>query len=218
MALSISRAWDETRGIVQRDGKLMIVIVAALVLLPTALANLVSPTVPGEPGREVDTGRSLLELLMGLIMQVGALATTAVALRPGLSVADAIKTGLRKLFPALGAILLFVLPFFFIVVVAIGATAGPEDAAQLQARIAAGEIGGTLLTIILVALLVFIFLAVRLALMAPVTVSESDNPLTILKRSWALTRGHFWRLFAYIIVLGIAAMLVMVMRQRHIIK
>ena len=209
MALSISRAWDETRDIVQRDGKLMAVIVAALVLLPTALANLVSPTVPGEPAAEVDAGRSLLELLMGLIMQVGALATTAVALRPGLKVGEAIATGLRKLLPALGAILLFVLPFFFLIVVAIGVTAGPEDAAQLQARIAAGDIPGSLLTIIFVALLAFIFLAVRLALMAPVTVAESDNPLTILKRSWALTRGHFWRLFAYIAILALGAMLVM---------
>ena len=209
MALSISRAWDETREIVQRDGKLMAVIVAALVLLPTALANLVSPTVPGEPAAEVDAGRSLLELLMGLIMQVGALATTAVALRPGMSVGEAITTGVRKLLPALGAILLFILPFFFVVVVAIGVTAGPEDAAQLQARIAAGEIDGSLLTIIFVALLVFVFLAIRFTLMAPVAVAESDNPLTILKRSWALTRGHFWRLFGYIVILAIGAMLVM---------
>lgn len=209
MALSISRAWDETREIVQRDGKLMAVIVAALVLLPTALANLVSPTVPGEPAAEVDAGRSLLELLMGLIMQVGALATTAVALRPGMSVGEAITTGLRKLLPALGAILLFILPFFFVLVVAIGVTAGPEDAAQLQARIAAGEIDGSLLTIIFVALLVFVFLAIRFTLMAPVAVAESDNPLTILKRSWALTRGHFWRLFGYIVILAIGAMLVM---------
>lgn len=209
MALSISRAWDETRDIVRRDGKLTIIIVAALVLLPTALANLVSPTVPGEPAREVDTGRSLLELLMGLIMQVGALATTAVALRPGMSVGEAITTGLRKVLPALGAILLFILPFFFLVVLAIGVTAGPEDPAQLQARIAAGEIDGTLLTVVFVALLLFIFLAIRFTLMAPVAISESDNPVAILKRSWALTRGHFWRLFGYIAILAIGAMLVM---------
>ena len=209
MPLSISRAWDETRDIVKRDGKLMTVIVAALVMLPTALANLIDPSVPGEAATSPSAGQSLLELLMGLIMQVGALATTAVALRPSTSVAEAITVGVKKLLPALGAILLFVVPFFLLIAVAIGITAGPEDAAQLEARLAAGDIDGTTLTIIFIAILLFIFLAIRLALMAPVTVAESDNPLTIIKRSWALTRGHFWRLFAYVVTLGIAALLVM---------
>ena len=208
MALSISRAWDETRDIVKRDGKLMMVIVAALVMLPTALTNLINPSIPGEPA-SASPGQSLLELLMGLVMQVGALATTTVALRSGTSVGEAISTGLRKLLPALGAILLFVLPFLFLVALLIGVTAGPEDATQFQARLAAGDIDGTTLTIVFVAILVFLFLAIRFTLIAPVAIAESDNPLTILKRSWALTRGHFWRLFAYIVMLGIAAILVM---------
>ena len=209
MALSISRAWDETRAIIKRDGKLLSTIVAALILLPTALSGLVNPAVPGEPAADVSGVQSLLELVLGLIMQVGGLAVTAVALRNGTSVGDAIGTGLRKLLPALAAILLFVIPFLLLVGFLMVAVAGPEAVTNLESRLAAGDVDGSLLLTVFLAMLLFIYLAVRFMLIAPVAVAESDNPITILKRSWSYSRGHFWRLLAYVLILGFAFALVM---------
>lgn len=207
-ALSISRAWDETREIVQRDGKLLAAIVAALILLPTALANLVNPSLPSG-AMEPRAGNSLLELLLGLVMQAGTLAVTAVALKPGTSVGQAISTGLRKLFPALAALLLFILPILFVLGMIVGVSLGEDGAANLEARLAAGDVPGSVVWSLLIGLLLLVFLTIRFMLAGPVAVAESNNPLTILKRSWALTSGHFWRLLGYIVMLGLAAVLAM---------
>ncbi len=207
-ALSISRAWDDTRDIVKRDGRLLAVIVAALILLPTALANLVNPSVPGAVV-EPRVTHSMLELLLALIMQAGTLAVTAVALKPGTSVGEAISTGLRKLLPALGALLLFVLPILFVLGTIVGVSIGADGAADLEARLAAGDVPGAVVWSILIGAFLLIFLTIRFMLVGPVAVAESNNPVAILKRSWALTGGHFWRLLGYIVVLGLAAGLAM---------
>lgn len=50
--------------------------------------------------------------------------------------------------------------------------------------------------------------AIRLSLVAPVIVVEQlRNPLDALKRSWSLTRGQFWRLAAFYLLLLIAFMI-----------
>lgn len=206
--LSISRAWDDTREIVRRDGRLLAVIVAALILLPTALASLLNPSVPSAAS-EPSTGNSLVELLLGLVMQAGTLAVTAVALAPRTSVGEAISTGLRKLLPAIGALLLFVLPILFVLGMIVGVAIGPEGAADLEARLAAGDVPASVVWTIFAGVLLLLFLAIRFMLVGPVAVAESNNPLTILKRSWELTRGHFWRLLAYVVLLGLALGLAM---------
>ncbi|KAE8762191.1 glycerophosphoryl diester phosphodiesterase membrane domain-containing protein [Georgenia thermotolerans] len=76
---------------------------------------------------------------------------------------------------------------------------------------AGGSGGGTAVAVLLTLLLVFgavifgVFLAVRLGLAAPVLMLERSGVGDSLKRSWALTRQQFWRIFgilalAYIIV------------------
>ena len=43
-ALSISRAWEESRALLLRDGKLYAAVALALISLPTAVAALVNPS------------------------------------------------------------------------------------------------------------------------------------------------------------------------------
>ncbi len=48
-----------------------------------------------------------------------------------------------------------------------------------------------------------IFVGVRLALSAPVTVLERIPPTEAMRRSWQVTRNSFWRLFGILILTGL---------------
>jgi hypothetical protein len=51
-----------------------------------------------------------------------------------------------------------------------------------------------------------IFLWTRLLLANPIGAVEPGGPVVILKRSWALTTGRFWRLLGFLILLLIVAL------------
>jgi membrane-anchored glycerophosphoryl diester phosphodiesterase (GDPDase) len=51
----------------------------------------------------------------------------------------------------------------------------------------------------------FIFLSIRLALTPPVATQEAIGPLAIIRRSWDLTSGNWWRLFGFLVVFVIGA-------------
>ena len=50
-----------------------------------------------------------------------------------------------------------------------------------------------------------LFLVVRLMLAAPVAAAEDVNAPDILRRSFHLTRGNWWRLFAFVFLYGLGA-------------
>ena len=196
--LSISRAWDETRGVLKRDGKLIATVAAAFIVLPGVIAGLFQPE--PEPGKlpAVDSS-SLLMIAAILVSLVGQLAIVRLALGPSLSVGDAIRHGLQRFFPFLGAVLLVVAP----VVILLGAATQAVGTDAGSASIAA--------SLLLLALLpVIIFFMIRLTLMAPVASAEGAGPIGIIKRSWQLTRGSWWRLFAFFVLWLIAALVVVV--------
>jgi hypothetical protein len=74
----------------------------------------------------------------------------------------------------------------------------------LVAGVGAGEVAGALGTVAMVGLLgAAIYVGVRLSLAGPATCAEGR---LVVFESWAMTHGHFWRLFgAYVLALFIAA-------------
>ena len=50
-----------------------------------------------------------------------------------------------------------------------------------------------------------IFLAVRLMLSSPVASAENVGSVAILRRSWQLSSGSWWRLLAFLLLFGIGA-------------
>lgn len=207
MALSIGKAWDEARGIIGRDGKLLTVVAAALLVLPTALVTMVSPPQGVGAQPEPTFGVQLLNIVMALVMQVGTLAVTAVALRSGSTVGEAIATGARKLLPAIGAALLFIVPMIILLAVLLAAVAGVSLDADLQTRLSPQQLGGTGVLVLLIWVCALLFFAVRFLPASPVAVAESNNPVTILKRAWSLTSGHFWKLVGFVLLVALAALL-----------
>jgi len=51
-----------------------------------------------------------------------------------------------------------------------------------------------------------VFLAVRFILISAVASGEPVGPIAILRRSWDLTAGNWWRLFGFLLLCMIAAM------------
>ncbi|MBB2892528.1 hypothetical protein [Flexivirga oryzae] len=94
-----------------------------------------------------------------------------------------------RLLPLLGMTLLVALAL----VVAVGIVVGIIVVLALSASAAAAAIVGVLLG--LGTLVGVIWVAIKVSLAAPAVVLERVGPITALKRSWALSRGQWWRIF-----------------------
>lgn len=186
--LSVSQAWDETKAVFRRDGNLIAIVALALLVLPGTLGDLVQPqTTPGQvaaPGWW--TLVSFVTLLIGI---VGQLAIVRVALGERQTIGEAIGHGFRRAPAFLAATLLWLLPFLLLFA---------PFALQVQANPQAPPSTAVLMVLLLT--LVFIFFAVRLILATPVAGAERLGPVGILKRSWALTAGVFWRLLGALLM------------------
>jgi len=87
-------------------------------------------------------------------------------------------------------------PIVMIFIVALGI-----DATSLQPGQANAPFG---LLVLLMALLV-IAISIRFMLVSAIASAEVIGPLAILKRTWALTAGNYWRLLGFVVLLLIAA-------------
>jgi hypothetical protein len=205
--LSISAAWEETRAILVRDGRLYISIGLALIALPSAINMLVNPRGGGATIGPLWV--NVIAIVATLIGLAGQLALIRLALGPSITVGAAIAHGLRRMpFYLLAVVLLicalFVLaiPFGFVLAVVGVRVGGAGNAMQVSNSPVAVVLG-------LIYLAFLIFLAVRMIMSAPVASAESVGPFAILKRSWMLTEGHWWPLFGFLAMYIVGAVIVL---------
>src|SRR5215212_11886131 len=104
-ALSISQAWDETREVLARDGRLIGAVALALVLLPETVSGVIAP-----PAAQPPSWMPLVQILVLLAGIVAQIAIIRLALGPATSVGEAISHGLKRLLPAFAAILILAIP------------------------------------------------------------------------------------------------------------
>jgi hypothetical protein len=196
--LSISKAWEDTRGIVARDGGLLITIGLALFVLPGVISELVTPDAPaGEfPPAGYWTIFTVAALLIAL---VGQLAVIRLGTGSRATVGEAIGDGARRTPAYLAASLLWLLPFVIIGALLLGIVA--RDPQDVSAPIAIA------LVLLVCAMLYF---AIRMLMTSAVASAEAAGPLTIIRRSWELTRGHWLRLLGFFLVFLAAAVIVVV--------
>ena len=115
------------------------------------------------------------------------------ALRPGR--ASAKRTAGRGVSAVLGAALL----------IGLGAILGDPACLAVMWRAVALGIPALAVIPVLLAIPLLVFLWTRLLLANPIGAMEPGGPVTILKRSWALTAGRFWQLLGFLILLMIVA-------------
>ena len=194
--LSISKAWDETRGIMSRHGGLLATVAVALLVLPGVVGDLVTPEAP--EGQFPPFGPwvivAALAFLIGLI---GQLAIIWLAMGSGVSVGEAIRHGVRRAPSYIAATVIWTLPFG-LAIFALMRGLTPEDPSP------AAGVG------LLILLPLLIFFVIRLILTAPVAAAEQIGPIDIIKRSWRLSAGSWWRLFGFFAMIALAALIVLV--------
>lgn len=207
-AISISSAWDDTKALLARDGRLFASVALALIVLPAVVMGVVDPRV--NAGDSAPVWFNVLIVVISLISLAGQLALIRLALGPSVTVAGSISHGFgRVLRYILALILLFLgtiaitLPFAF-AAVAMGMSIEPGAAAPVT---------GPFLLLILVYLIAILVLGTRFLMAMPVASVEQEGPLGLLKRSWALTSGHWAKLFGFLIIFLIGAAVVLLSVQ-----
>lgn len=201
--LSISRAWDETKQVIARDGKLVTSVALALIVLPATILGLVAPptTLSGEdpPGWV-----RLISMIVALFGIAGQIAVIRLALDPPILVKDAIAHGFRRLLPAFVALMLFGIALALVMLPVFLLLAGPDALKAAAAGTVRPEVGGALLVV----LLLFVLVGARFQLIMPVASAEPIGPIKVLRRSWQLSKGRYWRLLAFVILTLILALIV----------
>ncbi|HKT75995.1 MAG TPA: hypothetical protein VJQ78_04620 [Sphingobium sp.] len=205
--MSIGKAWEETVAFVARERSLLFPVALLFVALPgLVLQEMTPPELTnwkmGNAGMPTVPASFWLAMLIGvIIIWFGSLTLFALALRPGISVAEALRLSMARLPVLLGTalvvagVLLGALVVAMIVVVAFSLVAKPIGAA-LAMLVAIGVGAGT------------VFGSVRLLLLNPVVIDGNEGVMASLRHGWTLTRGHFWRLFGFILVLTLLSAIV----------
>lgn len=203
--LSITTAWNQASEILRRDFGALFTVALALIALPNVLVQVLAP-VQAAPGAVPGPGPWMLLVPVAILLSIaGSIAVSSLALGRERVVGSAIAHGFRRFLPMLGASFLLALPVI-VLLVALILIVGLDPQALLRPTPATV---GKLLLVLLLFLLVAVYFGVRLMLMTPVAAAETVGPIGIIKRSWELTRGHFWKLLGFILLVGVAAIVIM---------
>ena len=193
--LSISKAWDETRETFAREGNLLATVALALLVLPQAIVGVINP--PGQMARDVPGWAMILTFLAAFVGLIGQLALIRLASRPGTSVGESISHGARRFPATLAALVIYsvgmtvlLVPLAIILVMVGTVQFPPSDPPS-----------GGYLAFLFFLVLVVLAVTTRFILMLPISSEESAGPINMLRRSWTLTSGHYWRLLAFLIII-----------------
>ena len=200
LKLSIGKAWEETTAFLAREARLVAPVALATFALPSALGDWAFP------GGNAGAATGWLLLLVTIVMLVGQMTIILLANGWRGSIGEAMGKAAKRLPVLIGALLIAFLPVTLVAVAGFGASlasAGITDPATLTPEAIARlpKIGWLLLFLVVF----FIIAGVRLFPMSAIAANETLGPIKMLKRSWRLTKGVFWRLLVLVLLLGIVA-------------
>lgn len=193
MSVSMSAIWDETLAMLKRERHLLVPLALATVGIGTAAGGLAGPP-PGQ------AGGSLLGLIgsvaANLLSLIGNLALMALVLRPGISVAEAIRLAIARLpkmiaviLTILGALLLLALPFVVL-----------AGEVKLNAQYAIKDLPLAAQVYALMALLVILYIGFRLVTLNALVVDRNPPVFTALRDSFAQTRGLVLKIVGVLLI------------------
>ena len=181
-------------AVLARDGRLFVAVALALFVLPGLVLDASMPDVVA--GQLPPAGPWIaIGLVALLIWLTGQLAVIRLAMEPHVAVGEAITHALKRLVPYVLSAFLWLVPILIL---------GSVLSAFLEINRNHPSVAVAVALILLT--IIAIFLAVRLMLSSAVAGAEEVGPLRILQRSWSLTRGNWWRLFAFVLLFWIGAL------------
>lgn len=199
--MSIGKAWEEAVAFVAREATLLFPVALLFVALPGLILQEMMPpelqawfaepkadTIPAMP-----PGFGLAMLLTIILIWFGSLTLFALALRPCISVGEALRLSFARLPVLIGTALVVVgiVAGIFVVAALVGVVfslASKQLAAATGLLVGFGAAG-----------LIF-FASIRLVLLNPVVIDTRLGVMDSLRHAWALTRGYFWRLFGFLVI------------------
>lgn len=210
MKLEMNRAWSQAMALVGANKDVVFVVAGVFFFLPYLVFLLAMPDAAAAMGDPATAeaafeqmgafyadawwGMLLISIFQGIGM-LGLLALLTDHRRP--TVGEALKMGASKILSYLAAYILLAMAVGAIAMLLIGGSAATGS-------VAIGFVG----LMVTFALAAYAF--VKFSLVAPVLVKEGiGNPVTALKRSWQLTKGNSFRLFAFYFLLVIAVFVLM---------
>ena len=174
-------------------------------MAPVALATFALPSVLvnwANVGESAAGGTGWLMLLVLLAVLVGQMTIILLANGWRGSIGEALGTAARRLPVLVAALLIVFLPVLLISAVALGAalvSAGITDPATVSPASLTKAPGVSWIVFALA--LSAVFLGVRMFQASAIAASEPGGPIALIKRSWTLTKGNFWRLLALFLLL-----------------
>lgn len=204
MSIKLSQAWEDALAFLRREHVLVLPVALALFGLPDLLINLFGSAFGDmQPGTALPPALALLLLIAGATSMLGNLAISALVLRPGGSVGEALATSLRRAPGAIGSLLLVGLLLVVaaiplgILLAMLGVTtldpATPSPSASL------------LIVLVSVGLLL---LAGRLAPMWAWMVAHERGGWAAIRGSFGVTRRVAWRLTLVLFLFLVTLMVV----------
>ncbi len=196
--LSLSRAWDETKNVLARDGKLIAAVGLALVVFPQTLAGLFAP----QEGQDAARGSMWVLTLSIIVAIVAQAALNRLAIGPSTTVGEAIRRAFKRTPALLAAFILLglALVVVLIILLMVLAAAGVMTVPTAGQPPSPGLVG---LLILVAGMGYAVF-----QLMIPVAAAEEGGPVRILGRSWKLSRGNYLRLLLFVIALLFSTLIV----------
>lgn len=209
MRFDSNLAWRTAHSAILANRDVLLAMAGTFFLLPRLAFTLLMPDPPAAQGLSAAQSMQAMEdfyaralpyiLPMILFQAVGILGIlTLFTDRSRPTVGQALQLGAKGVLPYVAAQILL---------------------AMAVAALGGGLIGGLALTKqpalaalgMIVVMIVAIGAYIRLSLVGPVVaVDRVYNPWHALRRSWALTRGNGWRLFAFAVLVGLVMLVIMV--------
>lgn len=214
MKFDMSQAWNDATALLSANSRTVAVIAGVFFFLPYVLLSLLAPQLSensaaaastGDPDAMMQAALAVyadiwwLMVLLVLLQGVGTLAIYALlSHRERPTVGEAIGFGFRGLLAFVGVMLLQALVLML--------------ALALPMALAAGS--GSPVATALVGLMVLVgaaYIYTKFSLtVAILGIEKQSNPVTVLRRSWSLTKGNSLRLWAFYVLLVIAFLVVSV--------
>lgn len=150
----------------------------------------------------------VVTLVASLIALAGQLAMIRLAFGPSTTVGAAIGHGMRRMPVYLLSIFLMLIGLLVLLIplgILFALLGIPINATGMKVQMTPATS-----VIFLFYMAIITFFAVRLILSAPIASAEDTGPIAILRRSWTLTRGHWWPLFGFLAMFVIGAIIVLI--------
>ncbi len=220
MNFDMNRTWSHCVSLVQANFQLLAVLAGVFILIPNVIFYIAAPEVmmaAGSAGMEEDQLVALLQENAAPLIGFGLLALVAQFIGYGALVAlmgndrptvgEALRKALSAIPTLIGATLLMILAYLAVgltLALVAGVIAGVLS-------LVLGAAGAILVSTIVVvaAFAAIIYVLARFIMVYPAVMLENiGNPVTALKRSWALTKPHAKRIFLFLALVLVAYLVI----------